>query len=275
MDAKPIVKWAGGKRQLLSKIRRMIPADFGCYFEPFLGGGAVLFALQPRNAVVNDINQELINMYRVVRDNPSELVKLLKSYENSKEAYLNIRSWDRNAATYAMLSPLQRASRLIYLNKTCFNGLYRVNSKNQFNVPYANPSHPDIVNEKKIHAVSEYLCNNDVELCCYDFGEVLSNVETNDFVYLDPPYDPLSQTSSFTSYSSGGFDRDEQKRLKKCCDMINDRGAKFLLSNSSTEFIAELYKNYRIKTVKAKRAVNSDGEGRGEIDEVLVYNYDC
>ena len=268
----PVVKWAGGKRQIIEQIIKYVP-DFSIYYEPFLGGGAVLFALQPEEAVVNDINSELINLYKVIKDNVDELIEELKQHRNEEDYYYKIRELDRNKDKYSKLTPVQKASRLIYLNKTCYNGLFRVNKAGEFNTPFGNYRNPNIVNEITLRAVSNYFNQARVTFTCKDFEEVLKEAGKEAFVYLDPPYYPVSDTSSFTGYVKGGFDRDEQIRLKKACDKLNEKGIKFLLSNSAADFIKNLYRDYRIEIISAKRAINSKAERRGEIDEVLVMNY--
>ncbi|NLL21624.1 MAG: DNA adenine methylase [Firmicutes bacterium] len=268
----PVVKWAGGKRQIIEQIIKYVP-DFSIYYEPFLGGGAVLFALQPEEAVVNDINSELINLYKVIKDNVDELIEELKQHRNEEDYYYKIRELDRNKDKYSKLTPVQKASRLIYLNKTCYNGLFRVNKAGEFNTPFGNYRNPNIVNEITLRAVSNYFNQARVTFTCKDFEEVLKEAGKEAFVYLDPPYYPVSDTSSFTGYVKGGFDRDEQIRLKKACDKLNEKGIKFLLSNSAADFIKNLYRDYRIEIITAKRAINSKAERRGEIDEVLVMNY--
>jgi len=185
-----------------------------------------------------------------------------------------IRRLDREKQKHDELSNIQRASRIIFLNKTCFNGLFRVNSSGEFNTPFGRYKNPNIVNEVTIRAVSHYLKNNNIKIVHGDYETALSNIRKGAFVYIDPPYDPVSDSANFTGYTKGGFDREEQKRLKVVCDKLDQKGVKFLLSNSSTDFIRELYKSYSIHFIKAKRAVNSKASGRGEIEEVLVKNYE-
>ena len=229
----PVVKWAGGKRQLLNQIIKYVPEVFSTYFEPFLGGGSVLFELQPEKAVANDISSELMNIYRVIKDNVEELIEDLKKHQNNKEYFYELRRQDRDKVKYGRLSPVERASRMIYLNKTCYNGLFRVNKAGEFNTPFGNYKKPNIVNESVLRAVSRYLNKADITISCRDFEDALQGAKKGDFVYLDPPYDPLSVTAGFTGYDKGGFDRDEQMRLKKACDRLNNKGVKFLLSNSA------------------------------------------
>lgn len=275
----PVVKWVGGKRQLIDEIKVRVPKKYNTYFEPFFGGGAVLFALQPKKAVINDLNGDLIKTYIVIKDSPEDLIKNLSIHENTSEYFYKIRNEDLNPVVFNQKSDLEIASRLIYLNKTCFNGLFRVNSSGHFNTPFGNYKNPNIVNEPVIKAVSNYFNENEIEILNGDFYDACANAKKGDFVYLDPPYDPISDTSSFTGYNAGGFDKDEQIRLRNLCVELDKKGVKFLLSNSATSFIKELYDSkyfenkITIDIVKAKRNINSDGNKRGEIDEVLIRNY--
>lgn len=269
----PFLKWAGGKRQLIKDIEKYIPTKFSSYYEPFLGGGALLFYLQHSKAVINDSNPELINTYTVVKDKVDVLIEELKKQINTPEYFYEIRSLDR-MPEYSSLSDVEKACRIIYLNKTCYNGLFRVNSQGEFNTPFGNYKNPDIVNPHVLRAVSNYLKNNDIKFLCGDFEDALKGVRKGAFVYLDPPYMPLSDSSSFTGYTLDGFSEDDQKRLKMLCDKLSERGVKFLLSNSTAPLILDLYKDYKIEYVNAKRNINSVGEGRGEIKEVLIRNYD-
>jgi len=269
----PVVKWAGGKRQLLPEIEKYIPQKFSTYYEPFVGGGAVLFHLQPENAVINDINEELMNLYKVIKDNIDELIEDLKKHKNESKYYYKIRELDRDLDRYNKLTPVERASRIHYLNKTCYNGLFRVNSKGQFNVPFGRYKNPNIINEETLRAVSRYFNRANIIIKCGDFEDAVEEADIDSFVYFDPPYDPVSDTSNFTDYNKGGFDRKEQIRLKELCDRLDKKGVRFLLSNSETDFILDLYKDYKIEIVPAKRFINSKGDRRGEVNEVLVRNY--
>lgn len=273
----PVLKWVGGKRQLLKEILPLIPTDISTYYEPFVGGAAVLFSLQPKKAIINDYNTELINAYKVIMDNPDNLIKLLEIHEknNCSEYFYKIREIDRTPE-YKNLTNVERAARIIYLNKTCFNGLYRVNQAGQFNSPYGKYKKPNIANSPVIKALHDYFSNNNITITSGDYKDTLKKVRANtkSFVYLDPPYYPLSSSSSFTGYTDNGFGEEQQIELKNECLKLNNKGIKFLLSNSSCEFIEELYKDdFNIKIIKAKRVLNSDGNKRGEIDEVLISNY--
>lgn len=269
----PVVKWVGGKRQLLEDLTPLFPKRVMSYCEPFFGGGAVLFKLQPDTAWVNDINSELIRMYEVIRDDVEELIRALGEHPNEEEHFYRVRDWDRDKEKYGNLSKVQKAARVIYLNKTCYNGLFRVNNAGEFNTPFGHYKNPNIVNEHTLRAVSAYFQRAQITFSSTDYAEVLAGVAKGTFVYLDPPYDPVSSTANFTGYAKGGFDRAEQIRLRECCDELDRRGIKFMLSNSATEFIKEQYGAYLITIVKAKRAINSNAAKRGQIDEVVVRNY--
>ena len=269
----PFLKWAGGKRQLLKDIRRWIPKNIGTYYEPFLGGGALLFDLQPSKAIVNDSNSQLIEVYEVIRDDVNELIEELRQHKNNSEHYYEVRELDRKS-NFSELSKVRKAARIIYLNKTCYNGLFRVNSQGQFNVPFGKYRNPEIVNEIVLRAVNKYLNEADIRFTNLDFEEALEGINKRSFVYFDPPYDPVSDTSSFTGYTLERFDKDEQARLKEVCDRLNDKGCKFILSNSDTPFIRGLYKKYKFDVVYVGRAINSIASRRGKIAEVLVRNYE-
>ena len=269
----PVVKWVGGKRQLLRDIEINLPPDIFSYYEPFIGGGAVLFHLQPPSAVINDTNSELVNLYRVIKAHPDGLIDDLKKHRNDKDYFYEIRGIDREKSAYAEMSDVERASRIIFLNKTCYNGLFRVNSSGEFNTPFGRYKKPNIVNERTIRAICDYFNNNDITILNTDFESALEGIERGAFVYFDPPYDPVSPSANFTGYTSGGFGREEQLRLKRVCDNLNDMGVRFLLSNSATGFIRDLYSDYHVTIVSASRAVNSKAGKRGSVEEVLVRNY--
>ena len=272
---RPFLKWAGGKRQLLPAIQEYLPAEYNEYYEPFIGAGAVLFSLQPMKGTINDTNSELINCYRVIKEQPEELLALCQQHQshNSKEYYYKLREQDRQA-DFKERTSVERAARIIYLNKTCFNGLFRVNSSGQFNVPYGKYKNPVIADPAVIKAISTYL--NRAQICILngDFERAVATANQGAFIYFDPPYHPLSDTSSFTGYSMNGFGEAEQTRLKEVCDELTQRGCKVLVSNSSAPFIKSLYDapQYEIIEVKASRAINVVSSKRGKIDEVLIYN---
>jgi DNA adenine methylase len=265
---KPFLKWAGGKGQLLWQLEKYFPDTFKRYHEPFLGAGAVFFHLNPGEAYLSDQNEELINAFLVVRDHLEELVRLLRLHKNNPEYYYFMRGLDSTS-----LGPVERASRFIYLNKTCFNGLYRVNKQGRFNVPfgrYKNPRYADV----DVLAAARSALINTRAIDVADFGIVLGRAAPGDFVYFDPPYQPISETSIFTSYTPGSFDACQQERLARVFGDLDTRGCRVLLSNSASEFIRDLYRGFRVETVKAKRYINCDKNRRGDIDEVVVMNYD-
>jgi DNA adenine methylase len=271
-DLQPFLKWAGGKRQLIPQLLRRIPKQFDVYYEPFVGGGALLTALQPKKALINDINYELFNCFQVIRDRVDDLIEDLKNHKNDKEYFYEIREMDRSEE-YSKLSPVKRASRTIYLNRTCYNGLFRVNSSSYFNVPFGRYKNPKILNEPVLRAVSRYLNESEIKILNTDFEEAVKDAKEGDFIYFDPPYHPISETSRFTEYSFKTFDEKEQIRLKEVFENLDRRGCKVMLSNSSTPFIKNLYKGYKIAKVSAKRSINSNPEKRGEINEALILNY--
>ncbi|HEW2269739.1 TPA: DNA adenine methylase [Streptococcus pneumoniae] len=271
----PFTKWTGGKRQLLPVIRELIPKTYNRYFEPFVGGGALFFDLAPKDAVINDFNAELINCYQQIKDNPQELIEILKVHQeyNSKEYYLDLRSADRDERI-DMMSEVQRAARILYMLRVNFNGLYRVNSKNQFNVPYGRYKNPKIVDEELISAISVYINNNQLEIKVGDFEKAIVDVRTGDFVYFDPPYIPLSETSAFTSYTHEGFSFADQVRLRDAFKRLSDTGAYIMLSNSSSALVEELYKDFNIHYVEATRTNGAKSSSRGKISEIIVTNYE-
>jgi DNA adenine methylase len=266
------IKWAGGKTQLLPQLLPLFPNHVDRYFEPFLGSGAVFFAIKQlfplKKVVLSDNTSELINCYKIVRNCPNDLLNILVSYKkrHSKDHYYEVRSIDSSS-----LTPIERAARFIYLNKTCFNGLYRVNSRGQFNVPIGSYLNPNIVNEEVLFKASLLL--QDVEIKERDFSDVFLDVIPGDFIYFDPPYYPLSSTAYFTSYTSNSFSEIDQLRLHAVFKSLDDKHCFVAQSNSDTTFIRELYKGYRIETVMARRAINSDATKRGVITELVILNY--
>lgn len=271
----PFVKWVGGKRGLLSQIIPLIPKEFNNYFEPFVGGGALFFELyslgllKDKNVYLFDINAELINAYNVVKNTPSELIKNLREFKekHSKEFYYDVRAWDRDES-FSQRSEIERASRFIYLNKTCFNGLYRVNSKGYHNVPIGSYKNPNICDELVIYNASEALQKATILNASYK--DVILHVKKNDFVYFDPPYYPLTPTSSFTSYSEFNFLDKEQIELFEVFKKLNKKDVFVVHSNSDTDFIKKLYGEFHIEEIQANRFINSKSSGRGKIKEVLI-----
>lgn len=276
----PYLKWAGGKRQLLPEIRKYIPKEFNTYYEAFVGAGAVLFDLKHNPAVISDVNTELIETYKVIQNDVGDLIKQLKVHQkkHNKDYYYKIRHLDRNKEDFNKLSQIEKSARLIYLNKTCFNGLFRVNSKGEFNVPCGKYAEPNIVNEDVLKDVHQYLSQYNVTILNADYKEAVKNAKKGDFVYFDPPYDPVSDTSSFTSYSMNGFSKENQEELYQTFIDLDKEGCYVMLSNSATDFIKNLYKEYDekgfLKIVSASRSINSKATKRGKIDEVLVMNYE-
>jgi DNA adenine methylase len=273
--AQPFLKWAGGKRQLLPAIKEYLPAKFTEYYEPFIGAGAVLFSLQPKKSTINDTNSELVSCYQIIKDRPEELLKLCQKHQenNSKEYYYQLREQDRQD-DFNRRTPVERAARIIYLNKTCFNGLFRVNNSGQFNVPYGKYKNPVIADPAVIKAISAYLNQAQVQILNVDFEQAVSKAKNGAFIYFDPPYHPLSDTSSFTGYSMNGFGEQEQIRLKELCDRLTDKGCQVLASNSAAPLIKSLYNDprYEVVEVKATRAINVVASKRGRINELLIYN---
>ncbi|MDR2790430.1 MAG: DNA adenine methylase [Campylobacteraceae bacterium] len=272
---KPFVKWAGGKRGLLNELLKRIPKDFSSYFEPFVGGGALFFEMKKQGLLngkqiyLSDKNKELINAYNVIKKCPQKLLNelLIFSKEHSKEFYYYVRGLDKNT-DFERFSDEYRAARFIYLNKTCFNGLYRVNQKGFFNVPAGSYKNPQICSEELIFNAHEALQNANILCGCYT--KISKLAQKGDFVYFDPPYYPINKTSSFTSYDKDGFLENEQKELAGVFKAMAQKGCFALESNSDTEFIKELYKEFFIEFIKADRYINCKGSGRGKIQEVLI-----
>ena len=269
-SCRPFLKWAGGKTQLLPHLVHRIPNSFNRYIEPFIGGGALFFALQPRISLLADCNQELISCYQVVRSDVDALIEELKGFRYEKEMYYEVREWDRKP-DFGQMSRVKRAARLIYLNKTCFNGLYRVNSKGHFNVPFGSYSDPTIVDPENLRACSTVLQRAIIQ--SGNFEQVLEIAEAGDFVYFDPPYAPTSDTADFTSYSKDGFDDAAQELLLLVCLQLNQRGVKWMVSNSNTPIIQELYRGFKVEPIIASRAINSKASKRGAVIELLIRNF--
>lgn len=268
ISARPFIKWAGGKSKLIEQYSAYLPRNFKNYYEPFLGGGALFFHLNPRRGILSDINSELINTYCCVRDNVEELISKLEvhQFRHCRDYYYEIRECPGK-------TNIEKAGSFIYLNKTCFNGLYRKGSKkDKFNVPIGNYKNPKICNSALLRAVSSIL--QGVEIKTRDFEEVLKDAKSSeDWVYLDPPYFPLNKTSSFTTYSGHPFRENDQIRLKNVFTELANRGVKVMLSNSECPFIRELYKEFKINSITAARSINSNGKKRGKISEILITCY--
>ncbi|MBD3172977.1 Dam family site-specific DNA-(adenine-N6)-methyltransferase [Candidatus Bathyarchaeota archaeon] len=268
---KPILKWAGGKRQIIDNIISYFPKDYKSrrYHEPFFGGGAVFFKLEQTNGTINDINKRLINFYKIVRDKPDELIRKTLGYKYNEKEYYDL----RDTLNQGNIDDVEEASIFLYLNKTCFNGLYRVNSKNQFNVPFGKYKNPTIVPKRRIRKASELL--KDVEILCTDFEYLYEGAKKGDLCYFDPPYQPVSPTSNFTSYSADGFDINDQKRLFDLCVHVHKNQVFFVLSNSAAIEITEMYEGYEeftLRSVDASRSINSDASKRGIIEEQIITN---
>ena len=275
IKGRPFVKWAGGKRQVIDKLLMYVPDEFDTYYEPFIGGGALLFELSPKKAVINDSNKELMNVYNVLCDEEKfkRMCRELNHYEmnHSEEFFYEVRDKDRNKNTYNRLSDYKRAARTIYLNKACFNGLYRVNSKNEFNVPFGKKSRVNTYDGGNLITVSNYLTMNDIKILSVDFEEAVKTAKEGDFVYFDPPYD--SDTSTFNNYTEDGFGRDEQRRLARVFKELDEKGVYVMLSNHNTSLINDLYSEYNIHVIEAKRNINANGKKRGSVEEVIITNF--
>lgn len=271
VQASPVLKWAGGKRRLLDQYARYLKGKFRRYHEPFFGGGAVYFGLwnqgklRNKSARLADINPELINFYQVLQSRPDELISLLQEYQSrhSHDHFYEVR-----ALIPAELDPVERAARMLYLNRTCFNGLYRENSKGQFNVPIGRYKNPRISHPEGLHAASAALAGAQLELA--PFGSVEEHASPGDLVYFDPPYDPLTSTARFTAYTQHNFTSQDQTRLAELFTRLSQSGVKVLLSNSDTPLVRELYQDFRIVEVTAARAINAKADGRQKITELLV-----
>lgn len=273
IKAKPFIKWVGWKRQLINQFQELFPKDFNNYHEPFLWGGAVFFNIQKKQSFLSDVNEELINVYKTIKNNPKKLIKFLETLEYSKENFLEIRAWDRKNWWLSNYSEIQRAWRFIYLNRTCFNGLYRVNSKWQFNVPFGKYENPDFVQKENILNVSKLLNKTEARIELQSFEKVLENTQKWDFIYFDPPYDVLTESANFTSYDKSWFWQDMQKKLRDVFIELDKMWCKVMLSNHNTPFIREIYSWFKFDIVKATRMINSKASGRGKVEEIVVRNY--
>lgn len=270
----PFVAWAGGKQQLLVEIKKEIKraGNFATYYEPFVGGGSVLFDLLPKQAVINDYNEELINAYKVIKADVDDLITELAKLKNTSEEYYRIRALDR-APGYQRLSKAKKAARFIYLNKTCFNALYRVNKQGYFNAAYGKRKKVNIIQADNLSKISQYLNNNDIKLHTGDFAEILENVEPDSLIYIDPPYVPANEIANFTRYTENQFSESDQKRLAEKCQQLNRVGIKFIASNSDTPMVRELYRGFNFNHVSARRFINVKSTRRNKVDELLITNF--
>ncbi len=276
VEPKPFVKWAGGKRQIIDAISKHIPSEFECYFEPFLGGGAVLFHLLQKNpqmrCKVSDLNSDLVLAYVTIRDRVEELIQSLQNH--AKNYHKNPDSYYYGVRENEPKSQIEKVSRLLFLNRTCFNGLYRVNSRGKFNVPLGRYSNPNIVNEENLLAVSHTLRSKRIQISCRDFASVLQDAKKGDFVYFDPPYQPVSKTANFTSYTNKDFGYKDLEKLVAVSEKLSDRGCKILHSNSNSKEVRSLFsRDWKIVEIAANRAINSNSAKRTGQTELLIKNY--
>lgn len=273
----PVMKWAGGKRQILSKLKELMSPEIlagHTYYEPFVGGGSVFMALAHNQAVVNDCNPELINVYEQIKTNPEQIIELLKEHDRNhcKEYYYSVRGWDRQE-DYDTVSAVQKAARTIYLNRTCFNGLYRVNQQGHFNVPLGSYVAPQIVREAQIREVSRYLNNNDVKILCGDFEAAVADAKPGDIVYFDPPYDyDDSAVEGFVRYTANQFSRESLLRLGALCDKLVDQGCYVIISNNDTNYVGQVFspEKYEYIRILGRRMINNTSEKRHGVDEVIL-----
>jgi len=272
-EPRPFLQWVGGKRSMIQQYSRFFPTNYNAYYEPFVGGGAIFFSLLPSKATLADNNPELIKTYEAIRDSPEEVIFLLKELKrkHSKELYMAIRELDRKYNLFSDLRSVEIAARMIYLNQTCFNAIYRVNKKGQFNVPIGSSLNRLICDKNTIMNVSKVL--KKTTIICADFEEALSDYTENDFVYLDPPYAPISKYSDFTRYTKEKFYQNDQLRLKNMFDKLTKAGCKVMLSNSDCEYIRDLYKDYNLISVSSSRKLNCKKDRRGQVSELLILNF--
>lgn len=269
-ETQPFLKWVGGKRQLLDALRARLPDRYRRYHEPFLGGGALFFAIRPKESILSDLNAHLIETYCMVRDRTEELIRSLETHRYERDYFYRIRNLDREPS-FLDQSPVERASRFIFLNRTCFNGLYRVNRGGFFNVPFGRYQNPRIVNGPVLRGCAEALRGAMIRVG--PFQAVAARAERGDFVYFDPPYAPLTATANFTGYQGEGFTAADQVRLRDLCRELDRRGVFWMQSNSTAPLISALYQGFRLETVSATRAINSDGNKRGPVREFIIRNY--
>lgn len=270
---KPFIKWAGGKTQLVDRLMEKMPQSFNTYYEPFIGGGALFFAVSPKKAHINDYSKEVATAYRVIKEDPTELIKKLinmefRHKENPHNFYYEMRDLDRKDF-WSYVDKQTMAARFIYLNKTCYNGLYRLNKKGKFNTPFGKKEEVKLFDMENVMQIYNFLSRNNIKITNLDFEEAVKDAVAGDLIFFDPPYDPITETS-FTSYSAEGFGKEDQIRLAKLAKDLKDRGCYVILTNHDTEFIRELYKDFKIEVVTVKRAINSNASNR-EGKEIIIY----
>ena len=271
----PFVKWAGGKTQLLEKIWERTPNEYGTFYEPFVGGGAVFFNAKPANGVINDINEELINIYRQLKNDPIPVIKAVNELDRNggdKEYYYNLRERYNEKISKKELD-VECAALLIWINKHCFNGLYRVNSKGLFNVPYNNKTTGKSIDEDNLMNIGYYLKEANIDIRCDDFVETCKDVKEGDFVYFDSPYLPVSETARFTDYTKDGFSMEDHERLAELYKELDKKGAKVMLSNHNVKLAYELYAGFKIEPIEVRRSINSNAKKRTG-KEVIITNYE-
>lgn len=271
-----ILKWPGGKSGLISQLQQLFPKEFNMYYEPFFGGGAVFFKLAPKKSVINDVNATLMSTYSEIKKEPTELINLLEKIEKE---YLSLDEESRKDYFYEKRdeynrtkNKLMKSALLIFLNRTCFNGMYRENKKGDFNVPIGSYKNPKILHTEKIIAASKLLEGS--KIISGSYVDAVKDANKGDFVYFDPPYFPLNGTSNFTSYSKDGFNADDQYELAELFMALHKRGCKVMLSNSKTDFISGLYKDFHQETVLAGRNINSKVAKRNRVEELVIRNYE-
>lgn len=270
----PFVKWAGGKNQLLGRLEERLPHSFGRYYEPFIGGGALLLDVQPRQAVVNDVNEQLLNVYRQLQQDADAVIRAINEYDAAacdKERYLAMRT-AYNAKIVARELDAECAALMIWINKHCFNGLYRVNARGLFNVPYNNKTSGSSIDARNLRNIGAYLRDSQIDIRLGDFEAACADVHAGDFVYFDSPYVPVSETAHFTNYAKDGFSYEDHRRLAALYRRLDGRGVCVMLSNHNVPLVHELYAGYKIEATDVRRSINSDASKRvGE--EVIITNY--